>query len=207
MDLMTRWLQSYEKRRHSRRNSKQHLKEPNESWISSKYDLQGMDWQTLQQMYLPELKMCFGPACNSLKKLWKSYKIAGRTGEPRSDIAWKINQIQKAMGIEVSQFPELESMGIYENEYQGQIFEQERLTPEEIQLRREEELERREWVNQQTNAIGGSEFSEDAEEYNPEETALDRQLKREEREDKQNSSVFNQLKEAWGDEDSDEDGW
>ena len=151
--------------------------------------------------------MCFGPACNSLKKLWKSYKIAGRTGEPRSDIAWKINQIQKAMGIEVSQFPELESMGIYENEYQGQSFEQERLTPEEIQLRREEELERREWVNQQTNAIGGSEFSEDGEEYNPEETALDRQLKREEREDKQNSSVFNQLKEAWGDENSDEDGW
>src|SRR5215469_14540893 len=99
MDLMTRWLQSYEKRRHSRRNSKQHLKEPNESWISSKYDLQGTDWQTLQQMYLPELKMCFGPACNSLKKLWKSYKIAGRTGEPRSDIAWKINQIQDALGI------------------------------------------------------------------------------------------------------------
>jgi len=111
------------------------------------------------------------------------------------------------MGIEVLQFPELESMGIYENEYQGQSFEQERLTPEEIQLRREEELERREWVNQQTNAIGGSEFSEDGEEYNPEETALDRQLKREEREDKQNSSVFNQLKEAWGDENSDEDGW
>ena len=99
MDLMTRWLQNYEKRRHSRRNSKQHLKEPNESWISSKYDLQGTDWQTLQQMYLPELKMCFGPACNSLKKLWKSYKIAGRTGEPRSDIAWKINRIQDALGI------------------------------------------------------------------------------------------------------------
>ena len=34
-----------------------------------------------------------------------------------------------------------------------------------------------------------------------------RQLKREEREDKQNSSVFNQLKESWGDEDSDDDGW
>ena len=72
---------------------------PNESWISTKYDIQGLPWQELQQIYLPELGMC--TACNSLKKLWKSYKIAGR----HRDIAWKINAIQKTISIEKSEFP------------------------------------------------------------------------------------------------------
>ena len=71
--------------------------------------------------------MCWGPACNSLKKLWKSYKIAGRNGEPRRDTAWKINAIQKAMGIQKSEFPELDGMEMDEE-----------LTEEEIQLKREE---------------------------------------------------------------------
>ena len=120
MDEMRKWLMNYERMR---------LKSstPNESWISSKYDIQGMPWQELQQIYLPELRMCWGPACNSLKKLWKSYKIAGRNGEPRRDIAWKINAIQKAMGIQKSEFPELEGMEMDEE-----------LTEEEIQLKRED---------------------------------------------------------------------
>ena len=55
-----------------------------------------------------ELNMRWGPAVSALKKLWKSYKIAGRTGEPRSDLARKINRV--AMGLEKSEFPELEGM-------------------------------------------------------------------------------------------------
>ena len=53
--------------------------------------------------------MRWGPAVSALKKLWKGYKIAGRTGEPRSDLAWKINRVQVAMGLK-SEFPELEGM-------------------------------------------------------------------------------------------------
>jgi len=63
--------------------------------------------------------------------LWKSYKIAGRTGEPRSDLAWKINRV--AMGLK-SEFPELEGMDhddFEEDQDQGQ-------SAEEIQLRHEE---------------------------------------------------------------------
>src|SRR5215813_4146725 len=66
---MQLWLRDYERSRHSKR--------PNESWISSRYDIQGMHWQELQQLYLPELNMRWGPAVSALKKLWKSYKIAG----------------------------------------------------------------------------------------------------------------------------------
>jgi hypothetical protein len=94
---MDKWLHAYELRRLSK-NPKE-LKEHNEKWISSKYDIQNMHWTELQQFYLPDLGMCWGPACNSLKKLWKSYEIAGRTGEVRSDIAWNIRHIQRAMGI------------------------------------------------------------------------------------------------------------
>jgi hypothetical protein len=126
MDQMRKWLLDYERQRHSKQN-----KEPNDSWISSKYDTQNMHWQELQQLYLPELNMRWGPAVSALKKLWKSYKIAGRTGEPRSDLAWKINQIQKAMGIEKSEFPELEGMETYDEES----------TDEEIKLCREEREE------------------------------------------------------------------
>ncbi len=130
LNKMQLWLRDYERSRHS--------KQPNESWISSKYDIQGLPWQELQQIYLPELGMCWGPACYLLKKLWKCYKIAGRNGEPRGDIAWKINRIQSSMGIEMSQFPELEGLNDFE-EYQDRDQDLgKRMTDEEIQLKREE---------------------------------------------------------------------
>lgn len=115
----------------------------------------------LQQIYLPELGMCWGPACNSLKKLWKSYKIAGRNGEPRRDIAWKINAIQKAMGIEKSEFPELEGMETSDEE----------MADEEIQLKREEREDAGDWG-----------FEKPEESYTDEWSEEDKQLRREERE-------------------------
>lgn len=99
------WLRNYENLRHSK-----NPKERNEFWTSSKYPIENMSWQELQELYLPEVKMRFGPAVSALKKLWKSYKIAGRNGEPRGDIAWNIRNIQRAMGIPESQFEELEGM-------------------------------------------------------------------------------------------------
>src|SRR5215469_18944106 len=126
MKEMQRWLRDYDRLR----------LDPDTPNESSKYDIEGMPWQELQQIYLPELGMCWGPACNSLKKLWKSYKIAGRNGEPRRDIAWKINQIQNAMGIEKSEFPELEGM---ETGYEEMTVE------EEIELRREENEDADDW--------------------------------------------------------------
>jgi hypothetical protein len=161
MDQMRTWLTNYERLRHS--------KQPNESWISSKYDIQGMHWQELQQLYLPELNMRWGPAVSALKKLWKSYKIAGRTGEPRSDLAWKINQIQKAMGIEKSEFPELEGMETDDEES----------TDEEIELRREE----REESGGDWSLNFGT--SKETSEYTDEWSEQDKQLRREEREAEQ----------------------
>ena len=87
--------------------------------------------------------MSWGPAVSALKKLWKSYKIAGRTGEPRGDIAWKINRLQSGMGIEKSTFPELEGMETDDEE--SQMSSDEELTrEEEVQLRNEENQENEE---------------------------------------------------------------
>ena len=79
-----------------------------------------------------------------MKKLWKSYKIAGRNGEPRGDIAWNIRNLQGSLGIERSHFPELEGMMMDDEE-----------NDEELQLKREEQQE--EWnLN-----LGTDEWSEE----------------------------------------------
>lgn len=157
MQKMQRWLRNYENLRHS--------KQPNESWVSSKYPSEGMHWRELQQIFLPGLNMNWGQACSALKKLWKSYKIAGRNGEPRRDIAWKINRLQSAMGIKKSEFPELEGMDDEDQE----------LTDEEIQLKREEKED------------SGGEWEPDlnsgtSEPYTEEWSEEDKQLLREEQE-------------------------
>jgi hypothetical protein len=119
MNKMQLWLRDYERSRHS--------KQPNESWVSSKYDTQ-LPWKELQQTYIPSLHMKWGQCCSALKRSWKAYEIAGRNGEPRGDIAWRIRNIQTQMGIEKSDFPELEGMETDDEE----------TSEEETELRREE---------------------------------------------------------------------
>src|SRR5215469_16616196 len=106
MNQMQRWLRAYENSRHS--------KQPNESWASSKYG--SMDWREAQQVYLPSLKMNVGQAWNRLKKLWKNYKISGRTCQYRGDVAYEIIRIQAALDIPRSDLPETEGISDYEFE-------------------------------------------------------------------------------------------
>ena len=101
-----------------------------------------------------------GSRLQFIKKLWKSYKIAGRNREPRRDIAWKINAIQKAMGIEKSEFPEVEGMEASDEE----------MTDQEIQLKREEREDTDNWG------------FEKPEEFTEEWSEEVKQLRREERE-------------------------
>ncbi|MGB8935578.1 MAG: hypothetical protein WCC17_10795, partial [Candidatus Nitrosopolaris sp.] len=66
MKEMQRWLRDYNRLRLDPDTT-------NESWVSSKYDIEGMHWTELQQIYLPELGMCWGPACSALRKSWYAY--------------------------------------------------------------------------------------------------------------------------------------
>jgi len=85
-------------------------RKPSEGWVSTKYDLQSMSKDEI----IPELfhrdgvtPLTLGDAANFLKKSWKAYRIAGAKGEPRTDIALKILDIQEKLGIEQSDFPEV----------------------------------------------------------------------------------------------------
>ena len=157
MNKMQLWLRDYERSRHS--------KQPNESWVSSKYDTQ-LPWKELQQTYIPSLHMNWGQCCSALKRSWKAYEIAGRNGEPRGDIAWRIRNIQTQMGIEKSDFPELEGMETDDEE----------TSEEETELRREEKEE--------SGGDSNLNFTtnEEGSEYTEQWSEQDKQLRREERE-------------------------
>lgn len=111
---MRKWLKNYENLRHSKE------KETNELWISSKgYDTQNMPREELQKLWIPGLKMTYGAAVSALTKSWTAYRIAGRNGEPRGDLAIRILNIQKNLGIPQSDglYEELEQMGYTEEEW------------------------------------------------------------------------------------------
>jgi len=57
------------------------------------------------------------------------------SGESSGDTAYRIRSIQSALGIEKSEFPELEGIGTSDGE----------MTDEEIQLRREEQEDAGDW--------------------------------------------------------------
>jgi hypothetical protein len=108
-----------------------------------------------------------GACLQFIKKLWKSYKIAGRTGEPRADIAYSIRSVQSALGIGRSEFPELE--GMYDEDPDRE------LTAEEIQLRREEAEEDGGWDDLNFGTSERSELEPYPEEWSDEDEQLCRE--------------------------------
>ena len=127
------------------KNSKR-LKEPNPDWVSTKFDLQNTPWQELQKIYLPEVKMCLGPACSALKRNWLKYKITSDNGiDSRRNISWTINKLQAAIGLERSRFLELEEQGIFYDEEDQQEDDKQWMTAEEKELQKEEEIENDNW--------------------------------------------------------------
>jgi hypothetical protein len=160
MEMGHKWIEDYEGRR--LRHSKQ-SREPKEGWTSSKYPIENMHWTELQQLHLPTLGLNWGQACSSLKKLWRSYKAS--QNEPRGDIAWKIRNIQSAMGIEKSNFQELEWM---EEESEEEIGNEE-LTTDEIAAKREEEKESGGDLNSGTSQETSEEWSSEDQELLKEE--------------------------------------
>jgi len=131
---MQLWLRDYEDRRFNSGQPSQ----PSEFWTSSKFDTQNMTWREVSEIFVPELNMTWGAAINSLRKFWKSYKISGRTGEPRSYAAWQINQIQDSLGIQKSTFPELEGIDPDEQVQASDEYWGEESCDLDRQLRREE---------------------------------------------------------------------
>ena len=70
MKGMFRWLREYDR---MRTNSDG----PNELWHSTKYDLEGLSWDEIREIYIPELD------CNSTRKSWYAYKRVRKDGGRR----------------------------------------------------------------------------------------------------------------------------
>ena len=75
-------------------------------WISTKYDLEGMHWEEARDTWIPELSMSFGQAVSALKKSWLAFKLNRQKGEEDRVFYYanQINQIQKALGIDITEF-------------------------------------------------------------------------------------------------------
>ena len=121
------WFKSYESRRVQRFNQERRLSKPKQlDWTSDKYDFSD---SRVQFEFVPEENCTVGACIGALRKLWRGYN-EGQDGE-REYCAWKINQIQKSLGIQISTFPETE----------GMESESKELTADEIQAKKEEREE------------------------------------------------------------------
>jgi len=99
---LIRWLRDYENRRlnpDARSRSTSRL-----NWRSSKYDLENMSWQEVQDIWLPELDCTWGFACNYLRKQWFRYKMEKREGERGWDTILNISRILYSMGLPLQEF-------------------------------------------------------------------------------------------------------
>jgi hypothetical protein len=122
MNGMNRWLHNYEKIRTDPYMSVK-------GRLSSRFDLEGLTWDEIREIPIPELGegMNFGKSFEALRKSWYAYKRSRKDGFPAPDIGFRILKIQKALGLPLSEFPELDSEWVNEE-----------LSSEDIQLRKEE---------------------------------------------------------------------
>ena len=74
-----RYLKDYENRR---TGYYKQLREPSETFVSSKFDFQGGDWSQLNNTMIPSLGMRISQAISALKKTWRMYKTHLSRGEP-----------------------------------------------------------------------------------------------------------------------------
>ena len=70
--------------------------------LSSRYDIENMDHEERNSIYIPELQMTWGSAWSALCKGWQGFSAARRTGDSeRIDMLLdRITAIRESMGLE-----------------------------------------------------------------------------------------------------------
>jgi len=147
----TKWLRDYDSRR---TDPDRQFRMPS-SWHSSNYDIENMDWNELRDLYIPELQMCWGPACEAMRKSWFHYKMLKKEGDRGWDIILRINRIQRGLGLEMTEFrdgPDLswvkQQLDLGEGTGVGSTLEElEDSSSEDLELRYEEENQDRPWTD------------------------------------------------------------
>jgi len=70
--------------------------------LSSRYNIEDMDHEERNSIYIPELQMTWGSAWSALRKSWQGFYAARRTGDSESidTLLERITMIRKYMGLE-----------------------------------------------------------------------------------------------------------
>ena len=131
MNDMQRWISRYEQMRTDPYTS---IK----GRLSSRFQLEGLSWDEIREIPIPELNCTFGGACSALRKSWYAYKRTKKDGLPAPDLAFRILKIQKFLGFPLSVFHELDRYGGGSN---NEWVEEELSREEQRELRKEEEAE------------------------------------------------------------------
>jgi hypothetical protein len=101
-----RWLKEYER---LRTNPYSSIK----GQLSSRFQLDGLSWAEIREIPIEGLweGATFGTCFEALRKTWYAYKRNKKDGLPAPDLALRIMKLQKALGLPMGQFGELEWYG------------------------------------------------------------------------------------------------
>jgi len=180
---LTRWLRDYENRRLNPDGIRSGTGSgPRLNWHSSKYDLENMRWQEVQDIWLPELDCTWGFACNYLRKQWFRYKMGKREGDRGYDTILNINRILYSMGLPLVEFHDGPDLEWIKNQLdlENRIGEREmEQTSSDVEARYESDQEQKRSLGQ-GDLDGDEDESEDIEGEDPEEEEDDSDVSEEE---------------------------
>ncbi len=158
-DSMLRWIKSYESRRTSRGRGRYQktrkavirgLEINGERIFSNKFDWWSKDWFTIRDTPIPELDgRTMGQICHALISTWRNYKMSLQEGGHNAEAAYRINQYEFFLGVEpLTEFREAPEGWNAWVKHQlrlesGDNFV-EPITSDEAELKFEEEISRRE---------------------------------------------------------------
>jgi hypothetical protein len=159
-----------------------------------------MSWSEIRHLWIPELGCNFGEACQRLKRAWSKYKRFHKQGDRAFDWILKVNRIQRALGLEMTDFRDGPGLDWVKDqldlEDQGGNGTGVELSGEELELKFEQDQEEKEKESWST-------WDEDEEETQPtdylNEDPLYAQLRREEKEEAEEQEYG--IWSDWADED------
>lgn len=173
---MMRWIHNYEEARHAKYKQ---LREPSETFVSSKFDFQGGDWSQLNNTMIPSLGMQISQAISALKKTWRMYKTHLSRDEPTDQLSLRLLRLQAGLGLEQTTFlkEQLQQMGYTPSEI-GEVELDAWETETEVSDWSEEDrrLLTEEQREKQNDILGTSVSEEESDSQDQEWTDLDRRM-------------------------------
>jgi hypothetical protein len=185
MDKNHRWIRDYDRRRTEGFDSKPRLH-------SSRFNLENRDWNEIRQMPTPLIEspnLCFGTACSALRKSWFSLKLSKKSGIADQEMMLRICKLQMVLGFEISQFDELDPDYVR----QELFLEKQQLQRDGLWEDEEYSLDVESEDPEESPYSSGEDPEEDDDDpdLSPEDRALYRRLRREERADKRERRAQN----------------